>query len=129
MENNNNMISNILIIGVVGIVGYFIYEKYIKKSDSLSTNSTLAQSGLLNNAGVQRDNNVFTSPLLYTSLSPNSSANTASPNSLANTASPNSLANTAIYSNFNAMSFMGDLNHKITSSIENALGITWHWEL
>lgn len=104
------MISTILIIGVAGIVGYFIYEKYIKKSDNLSTNSALTQSGLLNNTGVQSDNNVSGSPLLYTSLSPNSSLDIT-------------------LNNFDTLNFMGDLNKKVTSSIENALGINWQWGL
>lgn len=115
------MISTILIIGVAGIVGYFIYEKYIKKSDNLSTNSVLTQSGLLNNTGVQSDNNVSGSPLLYASLSPNSLEYIATVNNI------NNINN--INNNLNALTFMGNLNHEVTRSIENALGINWQWGL
>ncbi len=94
---NNNMLPTILIVGVFGVAGYFIYEKYIKNKPftpivNSNTNSNIFQSasntvsnflssisgnqpsnllsnsGLLNNQGQAQANAILSNPLSFNDL-------------------------------------------------------------
>ena len=149
MTNNNSAVMTVVILGVGGIIAYFIYEKYIKKpvypnlpnsagsgnffqstansvSNFLSSvsqpNSALTNSGLLNNAGQQYANQILGSPAAFNDLQMQSELNNnvASPNS--GNSSLSSLAGNVTV-NYNGLGFIGELNNAVTTSIEKSLGI------
>lgn len=146
MRDNNSVIMTVVILGVGGVIAYFIYEKYMKKpaypnlpssvsgsgnffqntANSVSNflsqvskpNSVFTNSGLLNNAGQQYTNQILGSPAAFNDLMMQSELNNsaASPNS-------NNSPLSSLSGNFNSLGFMGNLNHALTTSIQSSLGI------